>query len=366
MQRMKLRRVACAIVTLALARAVSAAPAPGPEGPAGEAVPLRVLAARHHLQYVEEPLSGRVLLLGGAQRVVAVNGMSGVLVNDRYLPLPERVRLLDGEYRLPAAGLGAIEAALGASRPPTVRPPEAPRTRVPLRRIVLDPGHGGGDPGTHGSSGIQEKTINLDVARRLRELLVEEGLTVVMTRDGDRALSTQHKENLRLRSELAHTSGAELFLSIHSNSNPQSSLRGFEVYYGRDEYRAERVADAAKTTPVPLEVLGVEARPSPSVAPVLWDALYDEYYRESRELAEAVRRGLARTGIPDRGLHAAGFYVLRWTHCPSILVEMDYVTNPAGQATLSNPDRRQAIARALADGILAFKRDFDAADRFNR
>lgn len=361
--------VACAGAAPAGAAPEVPAPAPAPATPvpANGTVTLRALAARYRLTYVEEALSGRVLLVADGPRLVAVNGMSGVLVGGRYVVLPERVRILDGEYLLPTAGLPAIEAALGAVAPPAAVRPVTPRAGgPPLTRIVLDPGHGGNDPGTHGASGLKEKALNLDVARRVRDLLLAEGLQVFMTRDSDRALATTHKDNLRLRSEFSHAKEAELYVSIHTNANRERSLRGFEVYYPRDEYRLERVADATREAAIPASVLGTSTRPSPAVTPILWDALYDEYYRESRELAEEVRRGLAALPTSDRGTHAAGFYVLRWAHCPAILIEMEYVTNPTGEAALARPEYRQQIAQAIAHGILSFRRKFSGQDRFNR
>ncbi|MBI5368467.1 MAG: N-acetylmuramoyl-L-alanine amidase [Planctomycetes bacterium] len=341
----------------------------GEAGPGAPGIPLRTLADKYHLNYEEEALSGRVRLTSGGPSLIAANGMSGVLVSGRYLALTERVRVRDGEYYVPASGLPAIEAALAtASRPadaPIRHRPELGEGRDPLLRVVLDPGHGGGDPGTHGQRGQVEKEINLDVSRRVRALLVAEGITVLMTRESDRALAAQQRDNLRLRAEFANAQGAELYVSIHTNANRQRSLRGFEIYYPRDEYRRERVADAAKTTSIPPAVLGTTSAPPDAVKPVLWDALYDEYYRESRELADDVRAAMKRLPTNDRGTRAAGFYVLRWSHCPAILVEMEYVSNATGEAALARSEYRQEIARAIAAGILGFKRKFDARDRNN-
>ena len=177
------------------------------------------------------------------------------------------------------------------------------------KTIVIDPGHGGSDPGAVGASGLQEKTINLSIARRLSTLLQEVGAKVILTRNGDQSVSNQQ------RVDTANNAKADLFVSIHCNafSNPQSC--GTEAHYCA-------VSDSAAASKyLAQQLLG-------QLVPVL--------------------------KLPDRGVKANSFFVLTKTNMPAALVELGFITNAAEEKLLSEEKTQQAASEALLKGIEAY------------
>ncbi len=177
------------------------------------------------------------------------------------------------------------------------------------RVIVIDPGHGGQDPGARGVTGLLEKDVNLIVALKLVHLLNEAGANVVMTRSDDRTVANQK------RVDVANSAGADLFISIHANafSNPESN--GTETYY------------CTKT----------------------------EHSADSLHLAQQLQRELVKAlGMRDRGVKTSSFYVITKAEIPSALVEMGFLTNEDNEAILRDPQMQEQAAVALFLGIQAY------------
>ncbi len=220
--------------------------------------------------------------------------------------------------------------------------------RLSVRSVVLDPGHGGTDPGAVGAGGVREKDVTLDVANRVRSLLEEGHLAVSMTRDGDTTLS------LKDRVLLANAKKPDLFVSIHVNSTPS--------------VRDKRVVETyvlGTTTDARVEALaGDENRESgytlADYRRLLEGVLVDARSGESHRLAQAVQGGLVaglKPSVPrleDHGVKEAPFVVLIATEMPGILAEVSTVSNDDEARRLKDAGYRQTIARALADGILAY------------
>ena len=220
--------------------------------------------------------------------------------------------------------------------------------RLSVRSVVLDPGHGGSDPGAVGAGGVREKDVTLDVATRVKALLEQGHLAVSLTRDGDATLS------LKDRVLLANAKKPDLFVSIHVNSLPVA--------------RDKRVVETyvlGTTTDERLQALaGDENRESgytlADYRSLLEGVLEDARSGESRRLARAVQVGLftsLKTSVPrleDHGVKEAPFVVLIATEMPGILAEVSTVSNDDEARRLKDAGYRQTIARALADGILAY------------
>ncbi len=224
-----------------------------------------------------------------------------------------------------------------------------------IDKVVVDPGHGGKDPGAVSPRGVREKDVVLDIALRLRKILEKAGVKVIMTREKDRFLS------LRQRAQIANTSGAQLFLSIHANANRSRYLKGFEVYY----YSRYPSGPEAKITQIlensvesfrddrDLEKRG-------TVKGILWDLVRSENRAESLKLARYFCRSIQDLGmIRVRGIKSANFYVLRNILIPSLLVEVGYLTNPQEEKFIRSSYFRQHIANALAQAILGFNKEFE-------
>jgi len=214
-----------------------------------------------------------------------------------------------------------------------------------LGRVVIDPGHGGKDVGTHGPSGLYEKEVVLDVARRLGTLIEERlGSEVVYTRSDDTFIS------LEGRTRIANERKADLFLSIHANSSPFRTAAGVEMYYLN-----------FTTSKAALDVAARENAGSGSSIHDLKDLLekiaLKDKIDESREFATRLQSSLStletkgNAGAKNRGLKKAPFIVLIGASMPSVLAEIGFLTNAGDEALLRKPEYRQKIADALYKGI---------------
>jgi N-acetylmuramoyl-L-alanine amidase len=258
---------------------------------------------------------------------------------------PVRARVED------AARPGAIVAAPTDRVSPDpallARPVAADVLALGVRRVVLDAGHGGDNLGTASASGVLEKTLTLDLATRVRKLLVKRGVHVVLTRTSDETLS------LKDRAEIANGWRGDIFVSIHLNSLEPSSLRAIETFYLGPGERPEHDAIAAKEN----EHSGY----SLADMRTLLDSIYADVRRgESKRLAESVQRRLVRRLrtidplMKDRGVKTAPFIVLVATEMPAILAEVSCLSNAEEARRLGTEAYRQTIAEALASGIQDF------------
>ncbi len=216
-----------------------------------------------------------------------------------------------------------------------------------IGRIVIDPGHGGHDSGTTGPGGIEEKQVVLDVALRLGKMLKQRlGADVIFTRDNDTFIP------LETRTAIANKAQADLFLSIHANSSPDSSARGVETYYLN-----------FTTSPDALEVAARENAVSDESIHELSDLVkkitLKDKIDESREFAADVQKSLydnleeGNPGLRDRGIKKAPFVVLIGANMPSILAEISFLTNSDDARELQRPAYRQRIAESLYRGCVA-------------
>ncbi len=216
------------------------------------------------------------------------------------------------------------------------------------RKIVIDAGHGGHDPGTLGRGGLQEKDLVLDVALRLQRLVRDElGAEVVMTR------STDVFVPLEERTAVANAQGADLFLSIHANSSRNAGVRGIETYFlnfAQDPHAEAVAARENAISPATLKDL------QNLVKAIALNSKIDE----SRDFASSVQEALVQTirgvapDVSDRGVRTAPFYVLIGANMPSILAEIAFVSNPQEERLLRTPEHRDRIARSLLEGVRAY------------
>ena len=215
-----------------------------------------------------------------------------------------------------------------------------------VRRVFIDAGHGGRDPGTIHND-VVERNITLDIALRLGRLLEDNGLEVVYSRRKNVAV------DLRDRTAKANRSGADLFVSIHVNAHENSAINGFETYYldiSRDP-RAVRVASQENSR---------NGRNLSGVQNMLPDGLLSVRHYESRRLAADIqRRSLARLkkhgySVRDNGTRAAPFIVLLGARMPCVLVEVGYCSNADEARNLRDARYRAILAQGLAEGILGY------------
>uniref|UniRef100_A0A7C6AG94 N-acetylmuramoyl-L-alanine amidase n=1 Tax=candidate division WOR-3 bacterium TaxID=2052148 RepID=A0A7C6AG94_UNCW3 len=215
--------------------------------------------------------------------------------------------------------------------------------------IVLDPGHGGIDPGAVGKNGLYEKDANLDIAKILKKFIEDSlKIKISLTRDRDQYLS------LKARTSFANRNAADLFVSIHCNASPKSrQARGFETYFLSEARTNEERAVAAMENASLM--FDEEVKASGDINFILYDLAQSLFLEESNNLAEAIQTSAENLlNIPARGVNQAGFYVLRGAFMPAVLVECAFISNPEEEKLLKQKDFKQKIAYAIFCGLRDF------------
>jgi N-acetylmuramoyl-L-alanine amidase len=224
--------------------------------------------------------------------------------------------------------------------------------------IVIDPGHGGPDSGAVGESGLLEKEVTLDIAVRLEELLKnEEGLRVILTRETDVLVPLEE------RTRIANQSGADLFISIHTNSFRKRSARGSETYFlATAKNDQARAAAALENSSVRFDLADDRNNNVADLEFILMDLVQSEYLKESSDLAAMIQKHLKKKlSIPSRGVNQAGFVVLNKAYMPAVLVETAFISNRKDEKLLKKESFRQKIAQALLESVRDFKRKYESA-----
>lgn len=218
-----------------------------------------------------------------------------------------------------------------------------------ISRIVIDPGHGGHDPGTR-AHGTSEAAIVLDIALRLERLLKKEpGLEVVLTRRTDVFVP------LEQRTAIANREGADLFLSIHANASRNAAARGIETYYLSFASSPDAEAVAAREN-------ATSDRAMHNLPGIVRAIALNNKLDESRDLAAMVQDAMttrlagANPGLRSRGVKKAPFVVLIGAAMPSVLAEVAFLTNRAEAALVKTPAYRQRVAESLHAAVLRYRR----------
>jgi N-acetylmuramoyl-L-alanine amidase len=213
--------------------------------------------------------------------------------------------------------------------------------------VIIDPGHGGEDPGTLGNGKLMEKDVVLDISRKLAALLESRaGYDVRLTRDGD------YFVRLAKRKEIASKSEGDIFISIHANSAPNKRADGTEIFYvsprGASDQAARELADRENAADL---VGGVSPDADSDVLSILVDLKMSDSVQKSSDLAGLVRDELGEARTGDCAIKQAGFLVLKSLAMPSILVEVGFLTNSSDVDKLKRPAYRQSYAECLAAAV---------------
>jgi N-acetylmuramoyl-L-alanine amidase len=271
-------------------------------------------------------------------------------------PAPPAPIAIAGMERRPPAPAPATAAAPPPAPTPAPEPPAANRAGsyslarqlgLGARRIVIDAGHGGHDPGTSGRGGLQEKDLVLDVALRLDRLVRQQlGAEVILTRSTDVFIPLEE------RTAIANSRGADLFLSVHANASRNARARGIETYFLNFAKNPHAEAVAARENAIsPATLKDLQNL----VKAITLNSKIDE----SRDFAAAVQEHMVagvreEHAVPDRGVHTAPFYVLIGANMPAVLAEIAFVSNPEDEARLKSPEYREVIARSLLRGVKSY------------
>lgn len=256
----------------------------------------------------------------------------------------------------PLPGWEMAEAAV----PPVKRARQTGEGRL---LVVLDPGHGGVDPGAeHG--GEEEKTLMLRFARELRETLLRAGgFDVALTREEDVFVS------LERRVAIAHRLGADVFISLHADALSEGRAHGATVYTLSDSASDEASAALAERHNRANILVGIDLTATDDVvADVLMDLARMETQPRSDQLANAIRLGIEEQGLPlhSRPLRSAGFSVLKSPDIPSVLVELGFLSSKRDLGNLRDPDWRAKMAAGIRNALQAWRIADAAAARLVR
>ncbi len=217
-----------------------------------------------------------------------------------------------------------------------------------IKRIVIDPGHGGKDPGCIGSKNIQEKTVVLDIARRLKNLLVtHQGLEVIMTRETDIFVPVED------RPVIANQKKADLFISIHANANPRKNYSGTATFFLNFSTDPSVNVIAARENATSTKSIA-------DMKEIITKIAQNSKIKESKEVAENIQEcltsnlGKSYSNIRNLGVKGGPFWVLIGGDMPSVLVETLHLSNAREEGLLMTEEARQKIAEGIYQGILKY------------
>ena len=221
-----------------------------------------------------------------------------------------------------------------------------------LNTVVIDPGHGGKDPGALGKYGTKEKDIVLDISRRLGQLLERNGgIKVIYTRDEDVFVP------LIDRTKIANESNGKIFLSIHANAHSNRSIQGFETFLlspGKNEDAIEVASRENSVIKMEEKVSQYENLTGENL--IMATMAQAAFMKESEDLASNIQTELGKKlKTPNRGVKQAGFLVLIGASMPNVLVEVGFLSNPSEEKKLKQSSHKQKIAKAIYEGIKRFK-----------
>lgn len=256
-------------------------------------------------------------------------------------------------FRFEETPVAPVIRALPAPGPRPTLPPGSPLRLT--HRVVIDPGHGGQDPGNPGlafPAGIREKDVTLALGRALKAELERRGVTALLTRTADVLIDLGERA-------LMCDQDCDLFVSVHVNSLARrpgyQQINGFETYFLNEARTAEARRVAAMENDARRYETGYDVTRDNQVAFILKDLQANEYLRESAALAETVQQHGARVHPGgSRGVSQARFVVLSTARRPAILVEAGYSTNPADARFLTSSEGQRGLATAIADGIVDY------------
>lgn len=228
-----------------------------------------------------------------------------------------------------------------------------------IRTIVIDAGHGGKDPGATGPTGLMEKDVALDIAKRLKAKLESKmSCKVLLTRTTDRFLELDE------RTMFANSVNADLFVSIHLNASRDRKASGVETYFLSPARSKDELATAAREN---MMALGSQDEIENDLAYIMSDLTSTQKVNDSATLAGSVQRsmtnGLRRASLPvkDKGVKQAMFYVLWRASMPSALVETGFVSNREDERRFRSPAYLDSVAESIAGGLASYGRTYMVA-----
>jgi len=320
----------------------------------GQSFPVKTEYLSQILVFQKTPSTARV--------VVDVDFLKVKSYRAYHLFDPFRIVIDIYPRQAPEAPGARIQPGPGTEGKPPAGPPAKPPEPLPsgysmarqlglgVRTIVLDPGHGGSDPGCIGKSGLQEKVITLDVSLALKKMLVEKaGLNVILARESDIMVP------LESRTVIANQKRADLFVSIHVNAHRDRKREGVETFFLNFSPDPAVVELAAQENATSTKNMG-------QMKDIIQKIAKNSKVDESRDLAERIQKNLlqalsaANPKIKDLGVRGAPFWVLIGSEMPSVLVEISHLSNAGEEARLKTARYRELAVQGIYNGIMEYIR----------
>ena len=321
-------------------------------------IPLLKFCDYYNLDWDWDLISQRIEIKKGKNTLILRPDSKLALLNNKPIEFSEKIEYRNGVAYVPLKTAIFISSdVLGLKE----RPGLAARTHQ-IKTVVIDPGHGGKDPGAIGKYGTKEKNIVLDVAKRLKRKLEKNGITVYLTRDGDVFIP------LKKRPRIAKAKNADLFISIHANASRRSRVSGFEVYYLSEATDDNaRALAAAENASLEYENGDITQNGSASSSdPTLWDLKPTENRRQSKGLAYYICNITSdNLSMKKRGVKGARFAVLKGSEIPAVLVEVGFLSNRREESNLKSSSFRDSLASAIAKSIFSYTKEYERTNGFS-
>ena len=328
----------------------------------GEYISLVKLCGAYGINLNWDDITRKAVIEKKGNSITLMASGDKILLNGAVRKLDRPVIMAGGAVYVPVSFARNNLGYLVDSYTPESVPEEAVKSFA-IKTIVLDPGHGGKDAGAVGRRlRIREKDLNLRVAMRVKSILEENGIRVIMTRDDNTFIP------LPERARIANKSGADLFVSLHINASRSKNMNGFECYYLSEALDDNsRALEARENASLKLGDGADAINDSKNVSTTLWDMTLTENRAESVELARSICGAVENSGgIENRGIKSARFYVLKYSRIPAVLVEMGYISNRVEEAKLKDPQFLERLTNAVASGILRYKNEFEKTEGFTK
>ena len=326
------------------------------------------------IEWEWDSVSRKIALKKNGRKVVLMVGSKYYYADERIRKLGSPVEIKNGNICIPLRfvkyTLKRLFVQKKAARASTTKRNSEKKTaktkkpsekRYRIKKIVIDPGHGGRDPGAVGRTGLKEKDVVLDISKMIKKELEKDGIDVVITRNSDKFISLDE------RARISNKNNADLFISIHANASRTRRLRGFEVYFLSEATDDNARALASAENSVLEYEEGSVGKHTKNLDAIVWDLKFTENRRESIELAGFICQGISkRIKLKRNKVRSARFYVLKGTEMPGVLVELSYLSNRWDEKNLKKTSYRQKLAKGVAAGIIDYKQEYERTNGFSR
>ena len=307
------------------------------------------LSRRFKLDISYNDISGDVILADKKFQLKIIPGMSQFELNLKTYELPRPISVSNGQIFMDRK---VLDYLVQKQQTPVAKESIYPKVLPKDFTVVIDPGHGGKDPGTSGENGVLEKKVALTVSLMVKDELEHMGATVVMTRVGDVFIP------LPERPLVASTIGSDLFISIHLNSAKDTTVEGVEVFVYRfreQEYENSRSDSMTQNISFKKSLLVDDCYISMGMENEIMRLQLFSCVEQSQKLASRILSNVLEGGsISSRGIKEANFVVLRNATCPSVLIEMGFLSHAETESKFQTNAYCKLMANRIANGIAKY------------